>query len=138
MLNKNSKNKDAAAAFLAFVVSKEAQTNMLELDGPFAATRAQAGRADRELRQADLHPPGSRAQPGRGCAVPPRIAVGARRPPVGREGSSHHRGSGEARARAREGLTLAPMRDVLTIEQPAGHMPGRLASLLRAQWPRGG
>jgi len=27
---------------------------------------------------------------------------------------------------------------VLTIEQPAGHMPGRLASLLRAQWPRGG
>jgi raffinose/stachyose/melibiose transport system substrate-binding protein len=40
MLNKNSKNKDAAAAFLDFVVSKEAQTKMLELDGPFAANRS--------------------------------------------------------------------------------------------------
>ncbi len=40
MLNKKSKNKDAAAKFLDFVVSKEAQTKMLELDGPFAANRS--------------------------------------------------------------------------------------------------
>ena len=40
MISKQSKNKDAAAEFLNFVVSKEAQTKMLELDGPFAANRS--------------------------------------------------------------------------------------------------